>query len=209
MWAGAVRRSTRYFSCLRSPTGPTTWRSGSPRCRTSSNKQRASPKGPEKQVRSAGGGPRSTFLPTTPSLKQTHVSPRIHWLMLYSCRRRTAEREWCIFFTFSCVKKHPVSVHTASGSLPVHTFSSFYCRLVLFFTSVILNPLFPRPRDSGDGVCEGCVWDRPGQIPGWVLQNEEYSLGNRRQRHNRLGSLARHQGCQWVSAFQCADTLLP
>lgn len=61
------------------------------------------------------------------------------------------------FFTFSCVKKHPVSVHTASGSLPVHTFSSFYCLLVLFFTSVILNPLFPRPRDSGDGVCEGCV----------------------------------------------------
>lgn len=56
-----------------------------------------------------------------------------------------------------------------------------------------------RPRDSRDGDCEGGVRDRPGESPGRVLQNEEYLPWGRRQKHNWLGSVARHQGCQWVS----------
>lgn len=87
------------FACPpRSRTEPTSWKSDSPQSPTSSSRQLASPKGPERQVRCSAAAMR--LLPLqfpsgrAPPVKDTHLSVvavwALLWLMLYSWRERAA-----------------------------------------------------------------------------------------------------------------------
>lgn len=106
------------------------------------------------------------------------------------------------------------SLSAAVLTLPLHHYQHppfpLFCVLVFSFFLPLWSKILcvQRPWDGGDGVCESCVWDRPGQSPGWVLQNEEFLHGNSRQMHNRLGSVAGNQGCQRVSALSTVSALI-
>lgn len=117
------------FLCLHSPTGPTTWRSVSPRCRTSSNKLRASRKGPEKQVRSAGGGPRSTFYHPR-RLWNGHTSdPSIDVIFLLS---KDSRKRIMHFYLLLCEETSCFSAHCLWVIANTHLFFFLSSSCVVF-----------------------------------------------------------------------------
>lgn len=119
------------------------------------------------------------------------------WLMLYSWRGGTAAVGSGLFTK----RELWISTFGALSNLQPH-FSRWFLRPPPHWASpghicpALSSPLplfyVQRPRDGGDGVGKGRVWDRPGESPGWVLQNEEHTAGNGGQKHHRPGPIPGH-----------------
>lgn len=128
------------------------------------------------------------------------VQKRELWISTFTALGNLQPRFSCWFLIPPLHHLWHTHTSTLSSFVPYFSMYSYWFVPSLYSLFTFWN-LFCvwRPRDGGDGVCEGSVWDCPGESPGWVLQNEECLPWNRRQKHNWLGPVAGHHGCQRVS----------